>query len=204
VILKREPSQAFRVGEEAEQLGHDPLESVLLEVVAGVVELGHGCVGQSLAPFLENRGRERRVAYRPHDPRGLGAEVLLEPALEPADQFGDPVSPAEISRGKTSAPVRVNHVGCGARYARRTSAVSRSRCTTPAEQEAPDEHVEPLHEYLADTRCADSSPPGCPPCGRGALLDHTDPPLTLRVYAQMINEQLVEAADIFAKQFTAT
>jgi hypothetical protein len=31
----------------------------------------------------------------------------------------------------------------------------------------------------------------------------TDPSITLRVYAHVINEQLVEAADIFAKQITA-
>jgi hypothetical protein len=57
---------------------------VLLDVVAGVVELGHGRVRQGLAPFLENRGRESRAAHRPHDPRGLGAEVLLGFANIPA------------------------------------------------------------------------------------------------------------------------
>ena len=42
------------VGDETEQLGHDPFVGVLLDVVAGVVELRHGRVGQSLAPVLEN------------------------------------------------------------------------------------------------------------------------------------------------------
>jgi integrase len=32
---------------------------------------------------------------------------------------------------------------------------------------------------------------------------HTDPSITLQVYAHVINEQLVEAADIFAKQIAA-
>jgi integrase len=36
-----------------------------------------------------------------------------------------------------------------------------------------------------------------------ARLGHADPSITLRVYAHVINEQLVEAADIFAKQITA-
>jgi integrase len=36
-----------------------------------------------------------------------------------------------------------------------------------------------------------------------ARLGHADPSITLRVYAHVINEQLVEAADIFARQITA-
>jgi integrase len=36
-----------------------------------------------------------------------------------------------------------------------------------------------------------------------ARLGHADPSITLRVYAHVINEQLVKAADIFAKQITA-
>jgi integrase len=36
-----------------------------------------------------------------------------------------------------------------------------------------------------------------------ARLGHADPSITLRVYAHVINEQLVEAADIFAKQIKA-
>jgi integrase len=36
-----------------------------------------------------------------------------------------------------------------------------------------------------------------------ARLGHADPSITLRVYAHVINEQLVEAADIFAKQIQA-
>ncbi|GAB3990184.1 hypothetical protein GCM10029978_117390 [Actinoallomurus acanthiterrae] len=36
-----------------------------------------------------------------------------------------------------------------------------------------------------------------------ARLGHADPSITLRVYAHVINEQFVEAADIFAKQITA-
>jgi integrase len=36
-----------------------------------------------------------------------------------------------------------------------------------------------------------------------ARLGHADPSITLRVYAHVINEQLVEAADIFAKQIAA-
>src|SRR5258708_24334076 len=76
-------------GEEAEQLGHDPLVGVFLDVVAGVVELGHGCVGQGLAPLLVNRGRESGVAHRPHDLRGFGAEVLLDSVLEPGEPVGD-------------------------------------------------------------------------------------------------------------------
>jgi integrase len=33
-----------------------------------------------------------------------------------------------------------------------------------------------------------------------ARLGHADPSITLRVYAHVINEQLVEAAEIFAKR----
>lgn len=33
-----------------------------------------------------------------------------------------------------------------------------------------------------------------------ARLGHADPAITLRVYAHVINEQLVEAADIFAQR----
>jgi integrase len=36
-----------------------------------------------------------------------------------------------------------------------------------------------------------------------ARLGHADPSITLRVYAHVINEQLVEAADIFARQINA-
>ena len=36
-----------------------------------------------------------------------------------------------------------------------------------------------------------------------ARLGHADPSITLRVYAHVINEQLVEAADIFANQIKA-
>jgi integrase len=36
-----------------------------------------------------------------------------------------------------------------------------------------------------------------------ARLGHADPSITLRVYAHVINEQLVEAADIFARQIRA-
>src|SRR5215469_5783957 len=75
--------------EETDQLGHDPLVGVFLEVVASVVELGHGRVGQSLAPLIENRGRERRVSHGPRDPCGLGAEVLLKSGLKSRKEFGD-------------------------------------------------------------------------------------------------------------------
>jgi integrase len=36
-----------------------------------------------------------------------------------------------------------------------------------------------------------------------ARLGHAGPSITLRVYPHVINEQLVEAADIFAKQIKA-
>jgi integrase len=36
-----------------------------------------------------------------------------------------------------------------------------------------------------------------------ARLGHADPSMTLRVYGHVINEQLVEAADIFAKRIKA-
>jgi integrase len=36
-----------------------------------------------------------------------------------------------------------------------------------------------------------------------ARLGHADPSITLRVYAHVINEQLVKAADIFARQINA-
>lgn len=56
---------------EADQLGHDLLVGVLLEVVTSVVDLGHGRVGQNLLPSFEDRWRERRIAHRPRDPRWL-------------------------------------------------------------------------------------------------------------------------------------
>jgi integrase len=38
--------------------------------------------------------------------------------------------------------------------------------------------------------------------GQFERLGHADPAITLRVYAHVINEQLVEAADIFARQIS--
>ena len=66
-----------------------PTSSGTIRSWASVVELRHGRVGQSLAPLIENRRRERRVFHRAHDPCGLGAEVLLKSALESRKQFGD-------------------------------------------------------------------------------------------------------------------
>jgi integrase len=37
-----------------------------------------------------------------------------------------------------------------------------------------------------------------------ARLGHTDPAITLRVYSHVINEQLAEAADVFAKRLDET
>lgn len=37
-----------------------------------------------------------------------------------------------------------------------------------------------------------------------ARLGHADPSITLRVYAQVISDQLTEAADIFARAIAAT
>ena len=37
-----------------------------------------------------------------------------------------------------------------------------------------------------------------------ARLGHADPSITLRVYAHVINDQLIEAADIFARAAAAT
>jgi integrase len=37
-----------------------------------------------------------------------------------------------------------------------------------------------------------------------ARLGHTDPSITLRVYAHVISDQLTEAADIFARAVAAT
>ena len=37
-----------------------------------------------------------------------------------------------------------------------------------------------------------------------AWLGHADPSITLRVYAHVINDQLIEAADIFARAAAAT
>src|SRR5690348_13068445 len=53
--------------------------------------------GNGLAPFLENRRRER-----PHDPHGLGADVLLDSAPDPSDRFARRV----LTHGNTVA-------GCG-------------------------------------------------------------------------------------------
>ncbi|RFS83731.1 hypothetical protein D0T12_22225 [Actinomadura spongiicola] len=64
------------------------------------------------------------------------------------------------------------------------------------------EGVEPLpHARLHDLRHVHATTlllAGVPVHVVAARLGHADPAITLRVYAHVINEQLAEAADIFA------
>ncbi|MGK5551206.1 tyrosine-type recombinase/integrase [Actinomadura kijaniata] len=71
----------------------------------------------------------------------------------------------------------------------------------PAEAEPP---AEPLpHARLHDLRHVHATTlllAGVPVHVVAARLGHADPPITLRVYAHVINEQLAEAAEIFARR----
>ena len=79
----------LQLREEAEQLRNDPLVGVLLEVMTGVVELGHGRVGQRLAPLLKDRGVNAgsRIAHMIR--AGLERNSCSIPRLSRARQPGD-------------------------------------------------------------------------------------------------------------------
>lgn len=66
--------------------------------------------GKVLRHSSRNRRRERRVAHRPHDPRRLGAEVLLKSALKPREQFGD----WSRSAGRSQDLARKDELACAA------------------------------------------------------------------------------------------
>ena len=71
-----------------------------------------------------------------------------------------------------------------------------------------DQQGEPLpHARPHDLRHAHATTlllAGVPVHVIAARLGHTDPSITLRVYAQVISDQLTEAADIFARAVAAT
>ena len=93
--------------------------------------------------------------------------------------WGEPIHPDTVSSLMASVIARHNKVN--------------SAATLPPARRHDLRHIHATTLLLA----------GVPVDVVAARLGHADPSITLRVYAHVINEQLVEAADIFAKQITA-